>query len=99
MDMKLEDNHFPLPLTLCPTHTPTTTLDTFGSQASGGNIQGWFQNVKAARIEEHKHPLIHGSSDDEAECLPWFESSRKARRQQHKTGRAIVVRIQEFHRG
>lgn len=85
----------PLPLPLIVTHTSTTTLDTLVCNLGAG-IQGWFQNVQAPRIDRHKQPLIHDSSDDEAMCFPWFESSRKARRQQHKTGRAIVVRIQEF---
>lgn len=87
----------PLPLPLIVTHTSTTTLDTLVRNLGAG-IQGWFQNVQAPRIDRHKQPLIHDSSDDEAMCFPWFESSRKARRQQHKTGRAIVVRIQEFVR-
>lgn len=95
-DMKPDDN-----LCLCPSpslsHTSTTTLDTLVRNLRTG-IQGWFQNVQAPRIHRHKQPLIHGSSDDEAMCFPWFESSRKARRQQHKTGRATVVRIQEFVR-
>lgn len=87
----------PLPLPLIVTHTSTTTLDTLVRNLGAG-IQGWFQNCQAPRIDRHKQPLIHGSSDDEAMCFPWFESSRKARRQQHKMGRAIVVRIQEFVR-
>jgi len=80
--MKLDDNLclFPSP-SLSHTHPPPP----HSTQASGGSIQSWFQNVQAAQIE-----LIHGSSDDEAKCFPWFESSRKARKLRN-TGRTIIM--------